>query len=155
MRIQLLAVGTRMPEWIDTGYRDYARRLPPEWGFVLKEISVSKSGSRSPRPRREAECERLMAALPRNSRVIVLDMRGALLSTEELAAWVGEWQMSGRDVTLVVGGADGLAPACIARADELWSLSRLTLPHGLVRVIVIEQLYRAWTMLRGHPYHRA
>ncbi len=154
MRIHLLAVGTRMPGWVQTGFHDYARRLPPEWGFVLKDIAAPKRG-RSHSDRCVAiEGERMLAALPKDSRVLALDMRGQAWNTEELAAYIGEWQSSGQHVALLIGGADGLAPACIARADALWCLSRLTLPHALVRVIVAEQLYRASTILRGHPYHR-
>lgn len=154
MHIHLLAVGTRMPGWINAGFKDYMRRLPPEWGFVLKTISISNRGSSALRSGVVKEGDRLLAALPRNSYVLALDVRGEFWSTEELVAQIEKWQRSRRDVTLMIGGPDGLAPACIERADQLWSLSRLTLPHALARIVVIEQLYRAWTIMCRHPYHR-
>jgi 23S rRNA (pseudouridine1915-N3)-methyltransferase len=154
MHIHLLAVGTRMPGWVQTGFYDYARRLPPEWRFVLKEIPAPKRGRSRIDHCVAVEGERLLTALPTDSRVTALDIRGKVWSTEELAAHIGEWQVSGQHAALLIGGSDGLAPACIARADALWCLSRLTLPHALVRIIVAEQLYRASTILRHHPYHR-
>jgi 23S rRNA (pseudouridine1915-N3)-methyltransferase len=155
MRIYLLAVGRRMPGWVNAGVKEYVRRLPPEWGFVLKEVPVSKRRSASPAQCVEEEGERLLAALPKNFSLAALHEHGVLWTTEELAVRVGAWLQSRRSAVLMIGGPDGLAPVCLERADELWSLSRLTLPHALVRVIVAEQLYRASTIIRGHPYHRS
>jgi 23S rRNA (pseudouridine1915-N3)-methyltransferase len=154
MHIHLLAVGQRMPGWINAGLEDYVRRLPPEWGFVLKEIPASKRRSVNIDQGKEDEGSRLLAALPRDGYVIALHERGKSWTSEELAEQICEWMQSGRDIAFVIGGPDGLVPACIEQAEQLWSLSRLTLPHALVRVIVVEQLYRASTLIRGHPYHR-
>lgn len=154
MRIHLLAVGTRMPGWVDAGVKDYARRLPPEWGFALREIPASKRRAASPDRGVAAEGRRLLAAVPKDCYLAALHEQGKPWNTEELSARICEWRQAGRDTALMIGGPDGLTPASLERADELWSLSRLTLPHGLVRVIVVEQLYRASTLMRGHPYHR-
>lgn len=155
MRIHLLAVGQRPPAWVEQGYQEFARRLPPEYALRLVEIPAGKRSKSADLGRLvAAEGERMLAAIPRGARVIALDVRGRVRSTEELAADLGRWAQQGADIALLIGGADGLAPACLARADESWSLSALTLPHALVRVIVAEQLYRAWTVMCGHPYHR-
>jgi 23S rRNA (pseudouridine1915-N3)-methyltransferase len=156
MRLELIAVGERMPAWVRDGYDEYAKRLPRECALVLHEIeSGARSKSRDPARAVALEGERMLAALPKGARVVALDVKGAEHSTEELAARLQTWLADGRDVALLVGGPDGLAPECLCRADERWSLSRLTLPHPLVRVVLAEQLYRAWSMLRNHPYHRA
>lgn len=156
MRIHLVAVGHRRTEWERDGYREYARRMPPELSIELREIPPSKRGSRDSTGRRvDDEGRRLLAAIPDGARVVVLDERGAAWTTAALADRIERWMHEGRDLALLVGGADGLAPACIAAAEHRWSLSPLTLPHGLVRIVVAEQLYRAWTILRRHPYHRA
>lgn len=154
MRIRLLAVGTRMPTWVDAGFRDYARRLPPEWGVALRAMAAAKRQSRTAEQCVAEEGARLLAAVSRDDHVIALHERGQPWRTEDLAARIASWLHAGRDIALMIGGPDGLAPECLARAEEQWSLSRLTLPHALVRVIVAEQLYRASTILRGHPYHR-
>ena len=153
MHIQLLAVGTRMPGWIDAGFEDYRRRLPREWGFELKKIPTSNRGLSNPERSLAVEGERLLAALPKRSYALALDVHGECWNTEAVAAQIEKWQAWGRDVALMIGGPNGLSPACIERADKLWSLSRLTIPHALVRVIVVEQLYRAWTVMCHHPYH--
>lgn len=156
MRIHLMAVGTRMPDWVVAGFEAYARRLPPECALVLKEIPPVKRRRSMPLSRViETEGERLLARLPTDSHVLALDERGKAWSTPELAGQFNDWLQLGRDLSLMIGGADGLSAACIECADQCWSLSRLTLPHGLARVIVAEQLYRAWSILNNHPYHRA
>ena len=156
MRIHLVAVGHRRTEWERDGYREYARRMPPELSIELREIPPSKRGSRDSTARRVYdEGRRLLAAVPDGARVVVLDERGAAWTTAALADRIERWMHEGRDLALLIGGADGLAPACIAAAEHRWSLSPLTLPHGLVRIVVAEQIYRAWTILRRHPYHRA
>ncbi|MDG4554737.1 MAG: 23S rRNA (pseudouridine(1915)-N(3))-methyltransferase RlmH [Candidatus Competibacter sp.] len=156
MKIHLLAVGTRMPDWIKTGYEEYAGRLPRECTLNLIEIPSGKRGSNADLTRLvRAEGERLLAAAPVGSRVIALDERGQEWSTVQLAEQLAGWLREGRDLSLLVGGPDGLDPACRARAERLWALSRLTLPHPLVRVVLAEQIYRAWSLLHRHPYHRA
>lgn len=156
MKIHLLAVGTRMPDWIKAGYADYAGRLTRDCVLNLIEIPAGQRGGNPDLARLiRAEGERLLAAVPPHSRLIALDERGRQWNTAELAAQLSGWLREGGDVSLLIGGPDGLDSACRARAAQLWSLSRLTLPHPLVRVIVAEQLYRAWSLLHHHPYHRA
>lgn len=156
MRLELIAVGERMPAWVREGYEEYAKRLPRECALILREIEPGVRGKSQETARAVAqEGERMLAALPKSARVVAVDVKGAEHSTEELAARLEVWLADGRDVALLVGGPDGLAPECLARAEERWSLSRLTLPHPLVRVVLAEQLYRAWSILRNHPYHRA
>lgn len=155
MKCHLIAVGRRMPEWVVTGYESYARRLSGQPKLVLHEIAPVRRSAREPSARvMQSEGERLLAAVPAGASIIALDERGAAWSTRELAGQLQGWLASGADVALLVGGADGLSPACLQAAVARWSLSPLTLPHGLVRVVVAEQLYRAWSMLHNHPYHR-
>jgi 23S rRNA (pseudouridine1915-N3)-methyltransferase len=145
-----------MPGWIETGYREYASRLPSECALHLVEIDPGRRGKgTNPSVAKRLEGERMLAALPPGARVIALDAAGQAWSTERLAGVLGRWMSEGRDLALLAGGPEGLSDACLARADGDWSLSPLTFPHPLVRVIVAEQLYRAWSILRGHPYHRA
>lgn len=156
MRIHLLAVGRRMPAWIKSGYTEFAQRLPPECRLELKEIEPgTRSKGRDPTHAIDTEGLRMLAALPKSARVIALDEQGKQWSSVELSQRLENWLQDGRDVALLVGGADGLSPAIQARAETRWSLSKLTLPHALVRVLVAEQLYRAWSILKNHPYHRA
>lgn len=154
MRLRLVAAGTRMPGWVSEGFQAYAARMPRECRLELREVSLGRR-SRNTDPARAiaAEGERLLAASAGQSR-IVLDVRGQPVDTPGLSRRLAGWLQDGRDVALLVGGPDGLAPACIEAAEWRWSLSPLTLPHGMVRVLVAEQLYRAWTILSGHPYHR-
>jgi 23S rRNA (pseudouridine1915-N3)-methyltransferase len=153
MRVRILAVGTRMPAWVKDGTHEYARRLPPEYRFEVVEIAPADPRRGVERALRE-EGERLLAALAPRERVACLAIEGERLSTDDLAQRLRSWQREGRDVALLIGGPEGLAPACLERAELRWSLSPLTLPHALVRVVVAEQLYRAWSILAGHPYHR-
>lgn len=156
MRIHLLAAGTRLPSWINTGFTEYAERLPPECRLRLKEIPLSARARGGNAVKAVAgEGARMLAAMPAGACVIALDVRGRGFSTEELAKQLTHWLRDGRDLVLLIGGPDGLAADCRERAELTWSLSPLTLPHGLARVVVAEQLYRAWTILQGHPYHRA
>lgn len=155
MRLHLIAVGQRMPDWVEQGFREYARRMPPDCPLQLHEINAGKRGKGADLKRlREQEGERVLAAIPKGAWVIALEVGGRSWSTETLAGQLDGWRQQGRDVALLVGGPEGLAEACRQRADQLWSLSPLTLPHPLVRVVVAEQLYRAWTILSNHPYHR-
>lgn len=156
MRIHLLSVGRRMPSWVEQGFREYAKRLPSECALRLVEIDpVPRTKSINSARAVDTEGERLLHAIPKGARVIALDVNGQSWSTEALSVEFERWLASGQDVALLVGGADGLAGDCLARADARWSLSPLTFAHPLVRVILAEQLYRAWTLLKGHPYHRA
>jgi 23S rRNA (pseudouridine1915-N3)-methyltransferase len=156
MYIHLIAVGTRMPAWVVDGYREYAKRLPRECSLRLVEIPPGRrhKGRTAEQARRE-EGRQMLAAVPDDCHVIALDVHGKVWSTEVLAEQLQGWLAAGRDVALLVGGPDGLAPECRARALQSWSLSALTFPHALVRVVLAEQLYRAWSITAGHPYHRA
>lgn len=156
MRIHLVAVGTRMPSWVVEGYQEYAKRLPRECSLQLTEVPLSKRHkSLTPGQARRQEGQAMLAALPKVCTVVALDVRGSSWGTEALAGQLRDWMASGRDVALLVGGPDGLSPSCLDRADQRWSLSALTFPHSLVRIILAEQLYRAWTLTTGHPYHRS
>jgi 23S rRNA (pseudouridine1915-N3)-methyltransferase len=156
MRIHLIAVGTRMPAWVADGYQQYARRMPRECSLQLIEFPLSKRRkSLTPEQASQEEGRQMLAAIPGDCTVIALDVPGKCWQTRELATRLEDWLGSGRDVALLVGGPDGLAPACLERADLTWSLSSLTFPHPLVRVVIAEQLYRAWTIHSGHPYHRS
>lgn len=155
MQIKLIAVGNRMPDWVSSGYEEYAKRLPRECELVLKEIAPGQRGKHADIARAMAdEGQRMLRAIPMGDRVVALDLNGREWSTQQLSQSLARWLGDGRDVSLLVGGPDGLAPECLARADERWTLSALTLPHPLVRIVVAEQLYRAWSILQNHPYHR-
>jgi len=151
MRAWLIAVGERMPAWVQEGYAEYAKRLARELPLQLVEVSTK---SRDPARITADEGAALLAAIPKGAHVVALDGRGKPWSSEELAAQLTRWRMQGKDLALLIGGADGLAPAVLERADQRWSLGPLTLPHPLVRIVVAEQLYRATTQLAHHPYHR-
>lgn len=155
MKIHLLAVGTRRPAWESQGFHEYARRMPPACALRLVEIPTSKRTPATPVDRAvDREGKRMLSAIPPRAQVLALDEQGQPWSTTRLAAKLRDWLEDGRDVAMLLGGPDGLAPTCLQRAEARWSLSPLTLPHGLVRIIVAEQLYRAWSMTRRHPYHR-
>jgi 23S rRNA (pseudouridine1915-N3)-methyltransferase len=155
VKLNVIAVGQRMPAWIDAGFEEYARRMPRTLPMRLAEVKPEPRGEGAPVDRlKDAEAKRIQAAIPAGCFKVVLDERGRTCTTRELAQRISTWQMEGRDVAFVIGGADGLAAALKADADWLWSLSSLTLPHGLVRVVVAEQLYRAVAILGNHPYHR-
>jgi 23S rRNA (pseudouridine1915-N3)-methyltransferase len=154
MKLLLVAVGLRQPAWADAAYADYAKRFPPEMRLELKALKAEPRTARTPAQLMAAEGARIEAALPRGVRRVVLDERGDAVSTQRLAARMKAWLGDGRDVALIVGGPDGLDPAVKASADETLRLSELTLPHAFVRVLLAEALYRAWTVLASHPYHR-
>jgi 23S rRNA (pseudouridine1915-N3)-methyltransferase len=155
MKVRLIAVGTRMPKWVGEGVAEFQVRLPREWRFEIVEIPVAARGDNADIDKlKRAEGDRMLRAVPDGAEVIAFDERGTALDTQGWAQALRDWQRTGRDVALLIGGPDGLAPACRSRATRQWSLSKLTLPHGLVRVVVLEQLYRAWTVTQGHPYHR-
>lgn len=144
-----------MPAWIDAGFEEYARRMPRTLPLRLVEIKAEPRGTAIPASRlTDAEAKRIRAALPNDCLKVVLDERGRACNTRELAQRMDEWQGMGRDTAFIIGGADGLSDVLRMDADWLWSLSPLTLPHGLVRIVVAEQLYRAMSILGNHPYHR-
>ena len=154
MKLLIVVVGQRVPDWASTAWDDYAKRFPPELKIELKAIKTEPRGSKTIDTLYAAERVRIEAAIPRGTRVVALDERGTALSTKALAARLTDWQLGGTDVALVIGGPDGLDPALKASAHERVRLSDLTLPHAMVRVLLIEQLYRAWSVNAGHPYHR-
>ena len=154
MKLVLVAVGQRPPAWADAAYADYAKRMPPELRLALKACKAEPRSGKTTAQLMAAEGLRIEAALPKGARRVVLDEHGDRLDTQQLAARMRAWMNDGRDVALIVGGPDGLAPAIKAGADETLRLSDLTLPHAMVRVLLAEALYRAWSVLAKHPYHR-
>lgn len=155
MKIRILAFGQRMPSWVETGAEDYLQRMPGWLQVSLTSLPLERRGkSRSLDKICQREDQKMLDNIQPGDCVIALDQRGKQWSTEGLAANLRAWQMGGRDYCLLIGGPEGLGSKSLARADMRWSLSRLTLPHPLVRVMVLEQLYRAWTINSGHPYHR-
>jgi len=155
MKLHIVAVGHRMPDWIATGFDEYAKRMPPELRIELREIKPEqRSAGRPAESVMAAERQRIEAALPKQARIVALDEHGRDWTTMQLAVALPEWQRDGRDVAFLIGGADGLDAQLKARADLLLRLSSLTLPHAMVRVLLAEQLYRAWTITQNHPYHR-
>lgn len=155
MRLLLLAAGTRLPAWVNEGYEEYAARLKGDYRLELKEIELGHRGSGGTARSVAREGERMIAALPASAYVVALQVHGRAMSSEQLAAFLQARALDGRSLAFCIGGPEGLAPALDARAEFKWSLSALTLPHGLARVIVAEALYRAVSILKGHPYHRA
>ena len=155
MRLVIASVGQRPPAWGQAACDDYSRRLPPEWRLELKVVKAEPRGTgKTVAQLLAAEAQRLEAAIPKGARRVVLDERGSRLTTPELAARLRFWLDDGRDLALIVGGPDGLSPSLKAGADETLRLSDLTLPHALARVVLVEALYRAWSLGAGHPYHR-
>jgi 23S rRNA (pseudouridine1915-N3)-methyltransferase len=156
VHIRLLAVGDRQPGWVDEAFNTYTSRFPREWGFRMDTISTAKRAKNEPAKRAvEAEGELLLAKLAPDEQLVLLDERGKHLNSKLLADRLSDWQLDGRNLSFIIGGPDGVSPACRERADFTWSLSDLTLPHGLARVLLAESLYRAWSLQAGHPYHRA
>ena len=154
MRLVVVAVGQRVPAWAQSAWDEYAKRFPPELRLELKTVKTEARGSKTVATLLAAERERIRAAIAPGSRVVVLDERGASLSTVALAQRLTSWQLGGGDVSLVIGGPDGLDPFFTQSAHERIRLSDLTLPHAFARVLLVEQLYRAWSVNANHPYHR-
>lgn len=155
MQLIIAAVGHKMPAWIETGFAEYAKRMPPECRLHLKEIKpADRAGGRTAETVMAQERSRIEAAIPKGARIIALDERGKDITTVQLSKYLTEWQQDGRDVTFIIGGADGLDAQFKAGAELLVRISSLTLPHGMVRVLLAEQLYRAWSITQNHPYHR-
>ncbi|GLQ96002.1 23S rRNA (pseudouridine(1915)-N(3))-methyltransferase RlmH [Dyella mobilis] len=156
MRARLIAIGERMPSWVAEGFAEYRKRLSHDLPLELIELKPGARGkSRDDARAMHDEGASILAALPRDTHVVALDGRGKTWSSEELAEQLARWRMAGRDLAFLIGGPDGHSPDVLARADQKWSLGPLTLPHMLVRLVLAEQLYRATTLLAGHPYHRA
>lgn len=155
MHIRLLAVGDRQPGWVDDAFGIYSQRFPREWKFDLDVIpTVRRSRNDKSQQAMEAEGEKLIQKLKDDEQVVLLDERGKQLCSKSLATRLADWQSDGRDLCFVIGGPDGVSGNVRKRADFVWSLSQLTLPHGLARALLAEQLYRAWSLQTGHPYHR-
>jgi 23S rRNA (pseudouridine1915-N3)-methyltransferase len=154
MKLLIVAVGQRVPDWAQTAWDDYAKRFPAELKVELKAVKTEPRGSKTLETLYSAERARIESAIPRGARIVALDERGTALTTVALASKLKAWQLGGDDVALVIGGPDGLDPAFRQAAHERIRLSDLTLPHAFARVLLIEQLYRAWSINAGHPYHR-
>ena len=155
MQLIIAAVGHKMPAWIETGFQEYAKRMPPECKLVLKEIKpIDRASNKNAEAVMAQERTRIEAVLPKGGRMIALDERGQDLTTMQMSQLLTQWQQQGGDVTFVIGGADGLDIDLKKNADMLIRISSLTLPHGMVRVLLAEQLYRAWSITQNHPYHR-
>jgi 23S rRNA (pseudouridine1915-N3)-methyltransferase len=155
MKLHLISVGQRLPDWADEACSDYLKRFPRSQPLLLQEVKAEpRTGNRSAQQIMEAEAGRIEAAIPAGARRVMLDERGVDLTTVALAKRLEHWQIEAQDVALIIGGADGIAPALKATAHEMIRLSSLTLPHAMARVLLAEQLYRAMTVLSGHPYHR-
>ena len=156
MRISVVSVAGKMPAWVDAGVDEYARRLPRELRLQWRDLPLARRGRDvAVEQLREREGEQILRHLAPGDRTIALDVEGESWSTPRLAEHLSGWMMDGRNVNLVIGGPDGLSRGCLAAAERRWSLGPLTLPHPLVRVVLVEQLYRAWTITVNHPYHRA
>ncbi len=155
MRITVLSIGHRMPAWISQGWAEYAKRLPPEIRLELVELKPEeRTSGKTVEKAKALEGERLLAAVPAGALLLALDERGRTVTTQGLSVMLADWMREGTHPVFAIGGADGHAEAVRERADKLVSLSALTLPHGLARVLLAEQLYRAWSILANHPYHR-
>jgi 23S rRNA (pseudouridine1915-N3)-methyltransferase len=156
MKCRLIAAGTRLPDWVNSGFREYQKRLRTPLVLDLQEIEIAprRAGENPVRAIRREGAD-MLAALGKDDYVVALEITAKSMNTLEVSAWLAERMRDGRPLALLIGGPDGLAPQCRERADQSWSLSPLTLPHALVRVVVAEQLYRAMSLLAGHPYHRA
>ena len=156
MKCRLIAAGTRLPDWVNEGFREYQKRLRTPLVLELIEIPVAtRRAGENPQRAVIREGENMLAALGREDYVVALEVSAKSMTTEQLSAWLAERLREARPLALLIGGPDGLSPACRERANQSWSLSPLTLPHALVRVVLAEQIYRAMSMLAGHPYHRA
>lgn len=146
MRLTIISVGHKMPDWVATATQDYVKRMPSDCSIEIKEIKPDLTPAK--------EAVKIAAAIPKGARVIALDERGKDQTTQQLATQLANWRQEGIDIAFLIGGADGLGTSLKENAQALWRLSSLTLPHAMARVLLVEQLYRAWTILQGHPYHR-
>lgn len=159
MKVSIIAVGTKMPVWVQTAYSEYEKRLPREWKPSLVELSVAKRAKHDKKQSniekfKEEEGANILSAISADTHMVALDVLGKAFTTEALSGAMSTWQFNAKPLAIVIGGPDGLSEKVLARAQQRWSLSALTLPHPLVRVVLIEQLYRGWTILQNHPYHK-
>ena len=155
MKLHIIAIGTKMPQWVQDGYAEYEKRLPKEWKPKLLEFGVAKRAKNTSVARlKELEADQILDSISPSAHVIALEVLGKQADTLQLSKSMQRWQELAKPTYIIIGGPDGLAERCLARADEKLSLSRLTLPHPLVRVLLIEQLYRGWTLIQQHPYHK-
>lgn len=155
MKLYLIAIGDKMPSWVVTAYQDYASRLPKECSLILKALPAKKRSKNSDLARiKRDEAQALLNAVPKNTRLCALDVQGAAWDTPALSTKLADWLQDGRDMAFLVGGPEGLTPEVLKQCELRWSLSALTFPHPLVRVILAEQIFRAWSLLNNHPYHR-
>lgn len=155
MKLSLITVGSRMPNWVQEGYDEYAKRLPRELKPTLVTLSLANRSKNTNTAKAVAqEGDAMLKSMQPKARVIALDVLGKAISTEQLSQKMANWQLDGQNIEILIGGPDGLDKRCLDSAQEKWSLSAMTLPHPLVRVVLIEQLYRAWTLLNNHPYHK-
>ena len=156
MKVKLISVGTKMPGWVQQGVEEYAKRIASELGFTVCEVPMAKrTKTANIEQCVQKEGDSILAALGKGDYLIALDVLGKQISTESLADRLAELKQEGLNISLIVGGPDGLSKECLSRANETWSLSKMAMPHPLVRIMVAEQLYRATTILKGHPYHRS
>lgn len=155
MKLSIIAVGARMPDWVDTAWADYAKRLPPEWSVTLRDVKPEpRTTGRTAAQMMAAEARRIEAAIPSQAIRVALDERGRDLNSHQFATLLGQWHEDGQPIALLVGGPDGLDAALKASCQSCIRISSMTMPHPLVRVVLIEQIYRAWSILSSHPYHR-
>lgn len=155
MQIQIVAVGNKMPTWVELACKEYLRRFPKDFKVNFVEISPLKRTKSSNLDKiKQEEGDKILASIPKGNQIIALEVLGKAWTTGDLAQQISSWKMDGRDVSLMIGGPEGLSNACKQAAEKFWSLSPLTLPHPMVRVIVAEALYRAWSVTENHPYHR-
>jgi len=156
VKVRIIAVGSKMPGWVEAGWDDYAKRLGNDMPIELIEVPVAKRVNNSNTlSLMEKEAQGIQAAIKPGDRIIALDVTGKSLSTEQMAAQLAQWQQDGRNIALIIGGPDGIHPELLKKAEHRWSLSALTFPHPLVRLVLVEQLYRCWSIHHNHPYHRA
>jgi len=155
MKISLIAVGTKLPVWVETGVSEYIKRLPRDFNLVLKEVPLAKRGkSYNIEQCVNKEAKSILEQVNKDDHLVAMEVSGKNFDTLALARHIGQLRDQGRNISLMIGGPDGLARCCLESADEKWSLSYLTMPHALVRIIMVEQLYRVWSVLNRHPYHR-
>lgn len=155
MQLDIIAVGNKMPSWVTAGYQEYAKRMPPDWRMNLIEIPPEKRGKNADIARiLEKEGNNILSAIPKGNRIVALEVTGKPWDSHQLAEQMEKWQLDGRNVSLIIGGPEGLSEKCLNLAEQKWSLSTLTLPHPLVRIVLAESLFRAWSINNNHPYHR-